>query len=153
MAHPLLCWDIYLEGRQRRSQFANDSKRIQEIMDSNDWHPPIVHLDNTLVWENKVIIITDSKLSIVHATENIFAMNGYKQMEVVGKHPTMFQGTETESAPKEIIRSAINSQRAFDTVITNYKKDGSLYKCHIMGYPIFNKQGSLVNFLAIENAA
>lgn len=153
MAHPLLCWDIFMEGQIRRDQFAKDSKSIKKIMDNNDWQHPVVHLDNSLIWENKVIIITDTNLNIVHATENIFGMSGYKSFEVIGKSPTMFQGEETETSQKEIIRSAIDNQKTFEATITNYKKDGSTYKCHIKGYPVFNKQGTLVNFVAIEMAA
>lgn len=153
MAHPLLSWDICLEGQQRRLQLANDLKTIQKIMDNNNWHPPIINLDNTLVWENKIIIITDTKLNIIHATENMFVMNGYKQHEVVGKNPTMFQGAKTEITERQKIKMAVEKQSPFETIITNYKKDGSIYKCHIEGYPMFNKQGHLVNFIALENAA
>lgn len=82
MSHPLLCWDICIEGLQRRMYLAEDLKIIKKIIRESNWHEPLVSLDNSLVWENKVIVITDSKLNIIHATENLFAMNGYKQSEV-----------------------------------------------------------------------
>ncbi len=153
MAHPLLCWDICLEGLHLRMQLSEDIMAMQQIMKTQKWHEPLFSLDNTLVWENKVILITDTNLNIIHATENIFAMNGYKKFEVVGKSPKMFQGNKTEISKMAIIRSAIDKQISFETIITNYKKDGSIYKCHIEGYPMFNKQNQLVNFVAIENAA
>jgi PAS domain S-box-containing protein len=153
MTHPLLCWDIYSEGLQRRVQLADDLKIIQKIMNDSKWHDALVSLDKVLIWQNKVIIITDSKLNIIHATQNMFAMNGYKQNEVIGKTPAMFQGAKTEIIERQKIKAAVENQRPFESIITNYKKSGSMYKCHIEGYPMFNKKGSLVNFIALENAA
>ena len=153
MAHPLLCWDICLEGLHRRMQLANDLRIMQSIMNAGNWHKPLVSLDNTLVWENKVIIITDTKLNIIHATENIFAMNGYRQEDVIHKKPTMFQGAKTEIIEREKIKIAVDKQNPFKSIITNYRNDGSIYKCQIEGYPVFNKKGNLVNFIAIENVA
>jgi PAS domain S-box-containing protein len=152
-SHPLLCWDIYLEGLYRRTKCSNDLDTLEMLMRKNDWHPPIFSLDNALVWENKVIVLTDSKLNIIHATENIFVMNGYQPDEVIGKHPKMFQGPATSLTERAIIKAAVVNEQRFDTIITNYKKDGSIYKCHIEGYPIFNTKGTLVNFIALENAA
>lgn len=152
MAHPLLCWDICLEGLQRRIQLADDLKTMQKIMKEKFWHNTLVSLGNTLVWENKVIIITDTKLNIIHATENIFAMNGYTHKDVIGRSPSMFQGAKTEITERQKIKIAVDIQSSFESIITNYKKDGSIYKCHIEGYPVFNKKGNLVNFIAIENA-
>lgn len=153
MAHPLLCWDICLEGLHRRMQLAPDLKMMQQIMKEGNWHEAVVSVDNSLIWENKVIIITDTKLNIIYATENMFAMNGYKQIEVIGKSPTMFQGDKTQMVERKQIQMAIDKQQQFESTIINYKKDGSIYKCHIEGYPIFNKKGNLVNFIALENAA
>jgi len=85
------------------------------------------------------------------ATKNMYKMNGYQSGEVIGKTPKMFQGEATSSQSKKEIRTAIDNLVAFETNIVNYKKDGSLYNCHIEGFPVFNKRGRLVNFIAIEN--
>ena len=80
MRHPLFCWDIVMEGIHRRMQLADDLKIMHKIMQEGNWHNTLISPDNSLVWENKVIIITDTDLEIIHATENIFAMNGYRQI-------------------------------------------------------------------------
>lgn len=153
MSHPLLCWDICLEGLQRRILLSKDIELMQKIIRKNQWHDLPVSPINTLIWENKVIIITDSKLNIISATENIVAMNGYSQDEVIGKSPKLFQGDKTEASARKLIKMAVNNEHKFESIITNYKKDGTIYKCHIEGYPVFNKQGNLVNFIALENVA
>jgi PAS domain S-box-containing protein len=152
MRHPLLGWDIISEGANRRLSLKNDLDIMRSILGNNDWKSS-VSLDTTLVWQNKIIVITDNKLRILHATENMFAMNGYKLHEVIGKSPKMFQGEKTELSERKKIRMAIEQQQSFDTIITNYRKDGEIYVCRIEGFPVFNKTGELVNFIALESAA
>lgn len=152
MRHPLLSWDIISEGTSRRLQMKNDLDKMRSILGDNDWQCT-VSLDTTLVWQNKIVVITDSKLKILHASENMFAMNGYKLHEVVGKSPKMFQGEKTELSERKKIRIAVELQQSFETVITNYRKDGEIYVCKIEGYPVFDKVGKLVNFIALESAA
>lgn len=151
MAHPLMCWDIIQEGQIRRQEFENDIRAINEIRTNNKWdfiYPRT--LDNCIIWENKTIIITDPSLKIELATKNMFEMNGYKPEEVVGQTPGIFQGEATTDKEKKLIRDAVRKRHSFESIITNYRKNGTLYRCHIEGYPVFNVEGKLVNFIAFE---
>ena len=148
-----MCWDIVMEGISRRNEFSHDIKAIQQLMNHNNWQAPERELDNCIVWENKTLIVTDAALNIKIATKNLYEMNGYKPKEVVGKHPKFFQGEDTCLESRKIISMAIQQQIPFTCDIVNYRKDGRIYTCHIDGYPIFDKAGNLVNFVAIENAA
>lgn len=152
MVHPLLCWDIVMEGTARRMEFAEDITALRNLMKLNCWHSMLERsVDNSIVWENKVIVVTNPALQIVWATKNMYEMNGYKPYEVIGKHPKIFQGEATTIESRARIKSAINRQSFFECNIINYRKDGAIYNCHIEGYPIFNKQGKLINYLALEN--
>jgi len=153
MAHALWCWDIVQEGMHRRKELAKDITAIQKISTVNNWQELYKSVDTALVWENKTIIITDKRLTIVYATENIYKMTGYKPSEVVGNTPKMFQGAATAPAQRKVIRTAIDDLKNFDTTIINHRKDGSVYNCHIEGYPVFDHTGELVNFIAFEKAA
>ncbi len=154
MTHPLLCWDIVMEGISRRKEFAKDIIALQNLMRINKWYSILDRsLDNCIVWENKVIIITNPALKIVFATKNIYELNGYKPFEVIGRHPKMFQGEATCIESRAKIKSAVERRLPFECKIINYRKDGAIYNCHIEGFPIFNKQGNLINFIALENAA
>lgn len=154
MAHPLLCWDIVSEGLNRRLEFAKDMTNLQHIIKKNDWNLLSERsLDNSIVWENKAMLVTNLDLKIVLATKNIIEMGGYRPLELIGKSPRMFQGKATTEQSRNIIRQAVEKHIPFITDIVNYRKDGSIYNCHIEGYPIFNKKGHLVNFVALENVA
>lgn len=154
MAHPLLCWDIVMEGTARRIEFAKDITTLQNLMKANRWHTVLERaVDSCIIWENKTVIVTNPALEIILATKNMYEMNGYLPDEVIGRHPKIFQGEATSAASRKQIKTAIEKKLPFDCDIINYRKDRSIYTCHIEAYPIFNKQGQLVNFIALENAA
>lgn len=154
MAHPLLCWDIVQEGMSRRKEFIQDIDVLNKLRKEKRWQfVPERSLDNCIVWENKTIVITNTVLDIVFATRNMYKMNGYKPEEVIGSNPKIFQGKATDEKDKQLIRSAIKALKPFDTIITNYRKDGTIYKCHIEAYPVFNNYKQLVNFIALEDIA
>ena len=151
--HPLLCWDIVLEGIERRKQLKKDLEALQNIMYRNEWKEVRAAFQEALIWEDKTIIVTDTQLNIIHATENLHTMNGYWPHEVIGQRPTQFQGPATSLDTRKAIKMAIDALQPFQTSLVNYRKNGSIYTCHIEGFPIFNQSGRLVNFMAIEKAA
>lgn len=65
----------------------------------------------------------------------------------------MFQGESTCPKTSLIIRNAIKKRQPFDEIVTNYCKDGSTYKCHIKGFPVFDRKDNLKHFVAFEKVA
>jgi PAS domain S-box-containing protein len=103
--------------------------------------------------EEVVIIVTDVKLTIVFASQNMIKMNGYLAAEVMGKSPKIFQGELTDRVVLTEINAAIQLRQAFEKTILNYKKNGEIYACLIKSYPIFNNKGQLSHYIAFEKAA
>ena len=147
---PLHTWDIFIYCYKRRMLLKSDLLRLQQIEKQYNWVTPPIPPDYALIWLNKVVMITTPTLQIIHATENVFDMTGYTASEVIGNRPSMFQGKDTEEAGKQAILAGVDKHTHFEATITNYKKDGTPYYCHIDGYPVFNKAGVLVNFVAFE---
>jgi hypothetical protein len=65
----------------------------------------------------------------------------------------MFQGPLTSAKALDNIKIAVKNQLPFKEIITNYKKDGSLYECEIKAVPKFDAKGNLVNYIAFERIA
>lgn len=148
---PLVSWNFHAENMVTINKIVSDAHLLNEMAEANNWSQN---------WDLKqelqdltVIVVTCPKLKIVFASQNIMKMNGYKPEEVIGNSPKMFQGVATDTAVSKEISHAVSSHLAFEKVIINYKKDGSLYKCHIKGFPVFNSKGELKNFIAFEKAA
>lgn len=148
---PLISWGVSGTFYAEIKNIVLDAHKISNLALDKKWENIDWNFKKKL--EEKVILITDTKLNIVFASHNIHKMNGFVEKEVLGQSPKMFQGKETVMEISNEIREAITLQQPFVKQVLNYKKNGELYYCNIEGFPIFNKKGELVNFIAFEEVA
>lgn len=149
-AAPLLSWSFYVDYLSQLSKTLNDQQLLDVFANRNRW---ITKDFQPIVDNDTIVVVTCTKLKIVFATKNIVRMNGYQSEEIIGKSPKIFQGKATCSKTSSEIRQAIENREPFEKIVTNYRKDGEIYKCHIKSFPIFNKKGELSHFIAFEKAA
>ena len=145
---PLAAWDFYSSYFTELKKSSSDVALLKNFQLKNKWNRTwnLAHeLQN-----DTVIVLTDTNLKIVFASKNITEMNGYSPNEVIGNHPKMFQGAATDHSVSKNIGEAIKNKVSFDEVVINYCKDGSIYRCEIKGFPIFDRSGKLRNFIAFE---
>jgi PAS domain S-box-containing protein len=149
---PLLCWDFHLQYSANRSRFSErDMLAIRALSLENDWDPDSSVLRRLA--DPDVVIVTTPEQEIVFASENLHAMNGYYPEEVIGKKPRIFQGPETELEARRKVAMAVAKKKPFSVRLTNYYKDGTTYRCEVKGFPVFDRSGKLVHFIAFEKAA
>lgn len=146
---PLLSWDVFAFYFDTLCKSHNDISALSTIAITNKWNYES-QFNEALIKKEHVILVTDTQLRIVHATHNMFKMNGYTSEEVIGNKPKMFQGEATCQEKLSQVSKAVKNEMPFEVVLTNYRKDGSLYKCWIKAEPIFNSKGKIVNFIAYE---
>ncbi|MFT6796724.1 MAG: PAS domain S-box-containing protein [Maribacter sp.] len=147
---PVSSWDFYAPNFDTFCDTANDITSLSKIAKENSWVFDSNLFEEELQEKEHVIVVTDAKLNIVYATNNIWKMNGYRPEQLIGNKPNMFQGKETCKKSLEIISTAIKAERSFETTVTNYRQDGTTYNCWIHGQPIFDKTGKVINFIAFE---
>lgn len=148
---PLLSWDLFSSHFDKLKTSALDGGKLKSLSKNNNW---IENWDfNAELQKENVIVVTDTNLNIVFASQNIIEMTGYSSDEILGKSPKIFQGKDTSLLERKAIREAIKLQKPFDKTIVNYKKNGEAYFCQIKGFPVFNTKNELVNFVAFEKAA
>ena len=147
---PLNSWDFFTSHFYALKSKVSDASELQQLAAKKNW---VQQWNFKKQLERKVIVVTDAKLSIVFASQNMVQMSGYSPEEIIGKTPKMFQGEKTSKTTLQEIRMAISEGKPFDKVIVNYKKNGETYKCHIKGFPVFDKNNKLSNFIAFERAA
>jgi len=148
---PLLSWDLFSSHFDKLKNSIFDSNKLETLAKNNRWSGNW-DFAGELQQEN-TIVVTDTKLNIVFASQNIIEMTGYSSEEILGKNPKIFQGKETSLQELQSIREAIHLQKPFERTIVNYKKNGKPYLCKIKGFPVFNSEKELVNFVAFEKAA
>ena len=147
---PLLTSDFHQEGYQNVIDLSKDLLFFNKA--SKNWKESW-DFKNEILEQKKVIVLTDPDLKISYTSANLKMLNGYNPEEVLGNTPKMFQGAGTCSETSRQIGLAIKKKEAFEVKILNYKKDKSTYICHIKGFPVYNKKGKLINFIAFEAAA
>ena len=148
---PLLSWDLYSVFFRALMAAQRDFTLLTELSKVYKWDLSLDLEDELKV--NDAILVTDVNLQIVFASYGIAEMSGYQSMEVVGNSPKMFQGVATSVEKRAEINKAISIRQPFEATLTNYRKNGEPYECHIRSFPIFNKKGELTHFIALEKAA
>ncbi len=148
-ALPLEAWDMFAERYGRFCQGLEEVKAMRDLAKRQDWGDTSF-FEKEILQKEHIVVVTDPQLHIVHASKNIFHMNGYHPSEIIGRTPKIFQGKGTSKSALTEIREAISEKRPFETTVVNYRKDGSPYKCWIKGSPIKNAIGEVVNFVAFE---
>ena len=147
-----MCWDFFMENHHHRMQQADSLLQFQAFAEAHRWRIDW-DIKKLLVAEERVALVTDLTEVIRFATPNMIGMNGYKLHEVIGKTPKMFQGVGTDPSTRREIREAIIRRIPFVGTIVNYCKDGRPYDCCVEEYPVWNKGGELVHFVAFERIA
>ena len=146
---PLISSDVSGEYFNRVCEGSRDITILNHIAKTHRW-ASLPKLNEALICNQQVIVVTDAELKIVHASHNMQEMNGYSAAEVVGKSPKMFQGEATCKETTKNISKAVRNKTSFEAVVLNYRKDGTPYNCWIKADPILNESGTVVHFIAYE---
>ena len=146
---PLGSWDLFSSKYSKLCNGLEEINILKNLAITEKWADRSF-FEKEILREEPIVVVTDSQLNIIHASETIYNMNGYRPKEIVGKKPKIFQGKDTCKKTASAIRHAIEKEEPFEATILNYRKDGSTYNCWIKGLPIHNTKGKLVNFIAFE---
>lgn len=97
------------------------------------------------------VIISDVKGNIEWVNSSFEKMSGYTKEEIIGKKPGHFlQGEETDLETVAYLKNQIRKGQPFSCEIINYAKSGSKYWVKIQGQALYNKNGEIVRYFAIE---
>jgi PAS domain S-box-containing protein len=97
------------------------------------------------------VIITNPSGYTTWVNESFSQLTEYSFVEALGKKPgTLLQGAETDWTTILTMRNAISQARGFDVEILNYTKSKIAYWVHIKCDPLFDTNGALTGFIAIQ---
>ncbi len=97
------------------------------------------------------VIITDADGYIEWSNDGFTRITGYSFEESKGKKPgLLLQGKETNPETILTIRNNLKKLEPFTTEILNYSKNGVTYWVKLDISPIFDTNGKLTNYIAIE---
>ncbi|HAM73906.1 MAG TPA: hypothetical protein DCM86_19935 [Verrucomicrobiales bacterium] len=100
---------------------------------------------------DNAVVITDSRGLIVWVNEGFRRITEYTLEEVAHRTPgSVLQGPDTDKGVVAQIRDQVRAGQGFKAELLNYSKSGRKYWIQIEVQPVFDEQGDLVNYLAIE---
>lgn len=99
------------------------------------------------------IILTDPNLPdnpIVYVNPAFERITGYSAEEVLGRNGGFLEGDDREQPALEELYSALREQRGCQVVLRNYRKDGTLFWNELSVSPIYDDEGRLTHFIAVQ---
>jgi PAS domain S-box-containing protein len=97
-----------------------------------------------------ILVLTNLEKTILWTSRSFLVMTGYKPIEILGKTPQFLQGPGTDPITLRFIREQLNENQRVEAELVNYRSNGEHYLCHLKIEPIFNEQGEVTHFLAVE---
>lgn len=99
------------------------------------------------------IIIADARAAdnpIIYANRAVTRISGYAFEEIVGRNCRFLQGRDRDQPGLEIVRTALRERRSCETIVRNYRKDGTLFWNEIRISPVTNHRGEVTHFIGVQ---
>lgn len=97
------------------------------------------------------VVITDRHGCTVWVNNAFSDITGYSAAEIIGKKPgDVLQGPDTDPHTVAVIRDALIKCESVDIDIVNYSKSGATYWVRISSNPMWDSDGSLKGYIAIQ---
>jgi PAS domain S-box-containing protein len=147
-ATPLLAAYEFMEISRRDTL---DFELFETFAHDKQWAFDLNKVKRFLQARKNTIVVTCENQKIEWVSKGFSRMTGYDSEEALGQFPKFLQGKETSIEAKIEIRNKIHLREKYSGKIVNYRKNGEKYLCKVDILPVFDKQNSLVNFIAFEH--
>ena len=127
-----------------------DFSLLSQLAFQNNWVWNKHQIKPLLRNQLRTIVVTNPERVIKYVSSGFEKMTGYSSQFAIGKRPDFLQGTRTDLAVKQKLRTQFSAKETVKVDLINYKKSGEEYICRVEIKPIFDTAGELRNFLAIE---
>ena len=96
------------------------------------------------------IITTDLDEKIIYVNSAMEKLYGYKQEELLGKNPLMFNAEpKADEIQREII-DTIRQRKVWKGELLNKKKNGELFYINVSIYPVLDGEGNFIAFVGFQ---
>ncbi|WP_168012815.1 bifunctional diguanylate cyclase/phosphodiesterase [Halomonas salinarum] len=89
-------------------------------------------------------------MPLVYANDAFYTLTGYPSDEVLGRNCRFLQGPDTDPEAVMAIHRAIGAQQYVDTILLNYRKDGTTFWNHLSLSPVFSAEGDCTHYIGIQ---
>ncbi|MCG9791626.1 PAS domain S-box protein [Flavobacterium algicola] len=97
------------------------------------------------------VIVCDAKGNIEWANTSFFKMSGYSEEEILGRKPgNLLQGEGSNQETIAYLGGQLSKGLPFNCELINYSKNKRKYWVRIQGQALYDKEGAITKFFAIE---
>ncbi len=98
------------------------------------------------------VVVSDAEGRVLWVNPAFTRITGYEMTEMLGQVPgRVLQGEATDPTTVAQIRAALLARHGVQTELVNYRKDGSAFWVQLDIQPVFDDDGVLTNYVAIES--
>ncbi len=104
---------------------------------------------------NDAMLITDAHdldkgPKIIYVNKAFCRMTGYELEDISGSSPRILQGPKTDPEVLRTIKQCLKNKQPFNGELINYTKEGEEYWVEVNIVPVFDENGEVNQFAAIE---
>jgi PAS domain S-box-containing protein len=151
---PAASLEVFLLDQAQDRQHRREVDTLNEFAEVFDWK--LTRNYEQALDDGYTLIVSNAARSILWVSHRFLAMTGYTPTEAIGRTPRFLQGPNTDPARIRQLKADLemvqNGQRSesISQQLVNYRKGGTPYLCDIEIDPIWNRQGELTHYIAVE---
>ncbi|MBD0345085.1 MAG: response regulator [Coleofasciculus sp. Co-bin14] len=137
-----------------RSLVEQNQRLQQEIKERQQKEEELRLANQAIAASSDGIVIADARkpdMPITYVNLAFERLTGYEAKEVVGRNCRFLQGSDTEQPALKELRQALRDGRGCKVVLSNYRKDGTLFWNELSISPIYDADGNLTHFVGIQS--
>lgn len=97
------------------------------------------------------VIVSDAHGRVEWCNQAFSEMTGWALQEILGQKPKDFlQFPGVEAEPLQELREKLAKHESVEVTISNRKKNGDIFTCRLEINPIFDQNGTLLNFVSLQ---
>ena len=128
--------------------------RFQQAQREKQAAQAALHIrDNAVFAASNGIVVSDASLPdcpIIYANPAFLEMSGYSAGEVLGRNCRFMQGPGTDPAAVAVLREAVRAETRCQTLILNFRKDGTPFWNEVTVSPVRDAGGTTTHFVGIQ---
>lgn len=125
---------------------------VTDITEKKQYEEELERLSLIAKKTSNAVIVTDVNGFAIWVNQAFEHISGYKPHEIIGKIPgELLQGNDTDEDTKLFMRHRISQKKPFECEILNYHKNGNAYWIYLQAQPVFNENGDLKYYFAIQS--
>jgi len=123
---------------------------VRDIADRAEADARMRFLSRSIDSISEAVVVTEKNGTIFFTNRAASELTGYSPHELLGQKPKLFKSGRHPKSFYEDMWQTVLSGRSWSGEVINKKRDGSLYDCHLTLAPVFDSDGEIEGFVAVQ---